>query len=212
MKRVLVVADRSLVAHAVPAAVSQTPGFQLVGVIDARTDMHARLIALHPDLIVVDDMRNRHMALSCLREAAASNPSTDTVLLTSDMSEAWLDDAFEAGADTVISTRIEPAALGTLLREVAHRRMMNRPRARRRTPGEVAPVDCPLTTRELEILVLAAEGMTNAKIAGRLWITQQTVKFHLSNTYRKLGVANRTQACRYAYVNALVRPDEPLAA
>ena len=49
---------------------------------------------------------------------------------------------------------------------------------------------------------------TNRRIAARLWVTEQTVKFHLSNTYRKLGVTNRTQATRYAYLNALVEPSE----
>jgi len=49
-----------------------------------------------------------------------------------------------------------------------------------------------------------AQGYTNGKIARELWVTEQTVKFHLSNTYRKLGVANRTEASRYAYVNDLM--------
>ena len=71
--------------------------------------------------------------------------------------------------------------------------------------------DCPLTQRELEILRLVAEGHTNGHIARQLWVTEQTVKFHLSNTYRKLGVANRTEASRYAYVHDLVSPREPLA-
>ena len=54
-----------------------------------------------------------------------------------------------------------------------------------------------LTPRELEILELVARGYTNAAIAKRLWVTEWTVKFHLANTYRKLGVSNRTQAARY---------------
>ena len=64
--------------------------------------------------------------------------------------------------------------------------------------------ECPLTDRELEILRLAAAGNTNSQIARELWVTEQTVKFHLSNTYRKLGVANRTEASRYAHVHDLV--------
>ena len=61
-----------------------------------------------------------------------------------------------------------------------------------------------LTARELEILALAAEGQANARIARALWVTEQTVKFHLSNVYRKLGVANRTEAARWAQRHGLV--------
>jgi DNA-binding CsgD family transcriptional regulator len=70
---------------------------------------------------------------------------------------------------------------------------------------------CPLTNRELEILKSVAEGHTNARIGRSLWVTEQTVKFHLSNIYRKLGVANRTEASRYALVNGLFGPS-PLPA
>jgi DNA-binding NarL/FixJ family response regulator len=63
-----------------------------------------------------------------------------------------------------------------------------------------------LTPRELEILALAAEGTGNKQIAQRLWVTEQTVKFHLSNVYRKLDVANRTEATRYAVQHGLVAP------
>ena len=66
------------------------------------------------------------------------------------------------------------------------------------TDGEV------LTRREVEILKLAAEGPSNAELARKLWVTEQTVKFHLSNIYRKLGVANRTEASRWAQVNGLL--------
>jgi DNA-binding NarL/FixJ family response regulator len=61
-----------------------------------------------------------------------------------------------------------------------------------------------LTPREIEILQLVAEGHSNSKLARMLWVTEQTVKFHLSNIYRKLGVANRTQASRFAYAHGLV--------
>ena len=61
-----------------------------------------------------------------------------------------------------------------------------------------------LTQRELELLRLVASGATNNRLAGQLFVTEQTVKFHLSNIYRKLGVANRTQASRFAYSHGLV--------
>ena len=61
-----------------------------------------------------------------------------------------------------------------------------------------------LTRRELEILKLVAEGHSNATLARMLWVTEQTVKFHLSNVYRKLEVTNRTEASRWAQVNGLL--------
>jgi DNA-binding NarL/FixJ family response regulator len=66
-----------------------------------------------------------------------------------------------------------------------------------------------LTQRELEILRLAAGGASNSRIASELWIAEQTVKFHLSNTYRKLGVANRTEASHYAHLAGLLGPARP---
>ena len=61
-----------------------------------------------------------------------------------------------------------------------------------------------LTPRELEILQLASSGNSNRGIAERLWVTEQTVKFHLSNVYRKLGVSNRTEASHLAHMDGLV--------
>ena len=65
-----------------------------------------------------------------------------------------------------------------------------------------------LTRRELEILTLVAEGHSNAQLARMLWVTEQTVKFHLSNIYRKLNVANRTEASRWAQLHGIL-PDAP---
>jgi DNA-binding NarL/FixJ family response regulator len=62
-----------------------------------------------------------------------------------------------------------------------------------------------LTEREAQILVAVARGLSNQAIARELWVTEQTVKFHLTNIYRKLRVANRTEAARYAYERGLVR-------
>jgi DNA-binding NarL/FixJ family response regulator len=77
-------------------------------------------------------------------------------------------------------------------------------------PQQTATEDSPgLTRRELEILRLVAEGHSNAQLARMLWVTEQTVKFHLSNVYRKLDVANRTEASRWAQVNGLLDAQQP---
>jgi DNA-binding NarL/FixJ family response regulator len=72
----------------------------------------------------------------------------------------------------------------------------------------VAREQSSLTSRELEVLQLVAGGATNGEIAQKLWVTEQTVKFHLSNVYRKLEVGNRTEASHYAYVNGLIGTPE----
>jgi DNA-binding CsgD family transcriptional regulator len=63
-----------------------------------------------------------------------------------------------------------------------------------------------LTRRELEILRLVAEGRPNREVAQILWVTDQTIKFHLANTYKKLGVRNRIEASHWAIARGLVRP------
>ena len=72
-----------------------------------------------------------------------------------------------------------------------------------------------LTRRELEILQLVAEGHSNSQLAKMLWVTEQTIKFHLSNIYRKLDVSNRTEASRWAQLHGILpatRVGEPSAA
>jgi DNA-binding NarL/FixJ family response regulator len=215
MKRLVIVADHSLVAHSIRLALKQTAGFQVVGVIDGRTSARSALLEMRPEVVLVDDMhdpradeaRDPDFALARLREAAEHVPAAQRLLLTLRMSEGWMNEVFEAGAHAVLSKSMHPVSLGTMLREVVRGNVVHR--FERRAPTPLA--DCPLTLREKEILGLVAEGATNAQIARMLWVTEQTVKFHLSNTYRKLGVANRTEASHYAHVNNLVTRVEALA-
>jgi|SRR5829696_1472115 len=201
MKRLVIVADHSFVVQAIRRALRQTTGFQVMGVLDGRRELAAGLSELAPEVLVVDDMQGRGDTLARLREAAELVPGAKRLLLTVDMGEPWLDEAFAAGADAVLSKSLHPVSMGTLLREISQGHVVQRYRSA--APRPVA-VDSPLTVREQEILSLAAEGHTNQRIASQLLVTEQTVKFHLSNTYRKLGVANRTEATRWAYEHALV--------
>ena len=203
MKRLMIVADHSLAVHAIRLAVRQTAGFRLVGFFDGRGSIRQALVDLRPDVVIVDDMQHNENSLARIREIADVTPDAKSLLLALRMDQDWLDEAFEAGVDAVVSKTVHPVSLGTLLREICQGTVALR------NQGRAAPAaedDCPLTTRELEILRLVAEGYTNGRIAAELWVTEQTVKFHLSNTYRKLGVANRTQASRYAHLHALTAP------
>lgn len=206
MKRLLIVADHTLVVHAIRLALRQTAGFLVVGFLDGRASLRAKLLELEPDVVLVDDMQNPGDASARLQEVAELLPDAKALLLTLDMTDDAIEEAFGAGAHAVLSKTIHPVALGTLLRETVRRNVVHR--YERARPAEE---ECPLTTRETEILSLAAQGYTNGRIARELWVTEQTVKFHLSNTYRKLGVTNRTEASHYAFVNDLVARQESLA-
>jgi DNA-binding NarL/FixJ family response regulator len=199
MKRLMIVADHSVVVQAIRLALRQTAGFQIVGFVDGRDSIRTSLAQLAPDMLVVDDMQDQDRTLARLREVASDLPDAKALLLTLRMDDEWLDAAFAAGVHAVVSKSMHPVSLGTLLRELANDRVV----MRHVSKTVVEAVDCPLTTREVEILKLVAEGYTNGRIARELWVTEQTVKFHLSNTYRKLGVSNRTQASRYAHLTAL---------
>jgi DNA-binding NarL/FixJ family response regulator len=208
MKRVLIMADHTLVVHAIRMALRQTAGFQIVGFVDGRLAADDPLVSLSPDVILVADMQDPADALARLREASELAPEAQCLLLTLDMDEERVSAAFDAGADAVVSKALHPVAFGTLLREIVQGNVVHRPRAR----AAGSPADCPLTNREVEILRLAAQGLTNGRIARDLWVTEQTVKFHLSNVYRKLGVSNRTEASRYAIQTDLLPRHEPIAA
>lgn len=206
VKRLVILADHTLVVAGIRQALRQTAGFQLVAVLDGRRGQSAVLRRLHPDVVVVDEMGRREDAIARLRETSAVAPQAMTMVLAAEMDDAWIEEALDAGGHAVLSKAVHAVTLGTLLRETAERHVVCR---FERTTVATGP--CPLTTRELEILQLAAQGRTNTAIARELWITEQTVKFHLSNVYRKLDVTNRTEASRYAYLHGLTTDAPPVA-
>jgi DNA-binding NarL/FixJ family response regulator len=208
MKRLVVVADHPMVVRAIRLALRHTAGFGVVATLDGRASVRARLAELRTEIVLVDEMCQRSDALARLREANEAAPEAKAVLLASGLDPGALDDAFEAGAHVVISRRLHPTTLGTLLREVVHGNVVHAPRAPRAAPEDVP---APLTSREREVLRLVAEGRTNGRVAEALSVSEQTVKFHLCNVYRKLGVGNRTEASRHADLHALVGQPPPVA-
>jgi len=202
VKRLMIVADNSFAAQSIRLALRQTSGFQVIGFIDGSVPIGPRIAELPADVVLVDDMQEPDRAIARLEEISTLLPEAKRIFLTIRMDDDTLNSAFEAGAEAVVSKAVHPVSLATLLREISRDAVIHAPR--RTSAGKSARNLCPLTDRELEILQLVARGYTNGKIARELWVTEQTVKFHLSNTYRKLGVANRTEASRYAHVNDLL--------
>jgi DNA-binding NarL/FixJ family response regulator len=166
------------------------------------------LLELAPDLIVAEIAIGSDSAsgLSWVRETSERH-RTKVVVLTTSTDAEYIDAALAAGAAAYVLKTAHPDDLCATVRQAFSHSIYLPPVGSRRTPAAAPPLrpeEHDLTRRELEILHLVAEGHSNAKLARMLWVTEQTVKFHLSNIYRKLGVSNRTEASRWAQLHGLL--------
>ena len=209
-RRVLVVANHPGIVYAVRRVLRQTAGFTLVGYVAGHGPIGPVVADACPDVVIVDDLGAPAEAVKRIAEVHRGLPSAKVILFVPDAGLDWLEDAVSAGAHAVLSKTIDPTSAGTLLREIVRGTVFHcladpAIRAGRvARESETAHESLGLTQRELELLRLVASGATNNRLARQLFVTEQTVKFHLSNIYRKLGVANRTQASRFAYAHGLV--------
>ena len=113
--------------------------------------------------------------------------------------------ALSGGAVAYVLKRAEPEDLASAIRQVFSRSLYLAGGEGLARVTATRPVDTAgLTRREREILQLVSQGNTNGQVARTLWVTEQTVKFHLANIFRKLNVTNRTQASRWAHAHGLV--------
>ncbi len=161
-----------------------------------------------PSLFVTEiEMGNGQMdGLECLSLAKQRAPELKVIVLSASGDGQYVDAALAAGAEAYVLKTAQADDLASAIRQafdhsVYLARGHNGKRQRSRESIEEA---WGLTRRELEILTLVAEGHSNAQLARMLWVTEQTVKFHLSNIYRKLSVSNRTEASRWAQVHGLL--------
>jgi DNA-binding NarL/FixJ family response regulator len=209
MKRLVVVADNPLIVGAIRSGIRDSGAFELLGYADPRKATAASIVQAGAELVLLDEADSSDVTITLIRNLKDHDDRIQVIVLTLQMKGEWLERAFESGADGAMSKAIHPAALSTMLRAMISGHIVHSPariRAVNRSRQPVATEHSSLTERELEILQLVASGATNSDIARQLWITHQTVKFHVSNVYRKLSVGNRTEACHYAHVNGLVAP------
>jgi NarL family two-component system response regulator LiaR len=193
-------------------------GIEVVGQASSRED-GIRLVEQHrPDVVVMELGGSEDDAgFALLRRARAAAADAKVIVVSDDAGFAAIETAFVEGASAYCKRSARPDDLAAAIRQSfeksiylpgvrsgagadpVHRRQMGH------EPAE-------LTRRELEILRLVAEGHSNSALARMLWVTEQTVKFHLSNVYRKLEVANRTEAARWAQLHGLLSPSSDTAA
>jgi DNA-binding NarL/FixJ family response regulator len=200
--RLLIVAEDAFTAESLRRCARGATNCTVIGYMSARRPCGLAIQQITPDVALVDDPATSDHALERIREIHGVAEHVRVILLTDRMDADRIAEATDAGVHAVIARSTSASSLGVLLREIAAGNVFHTFKAARATPR---PADtCGLTARELEILSLAASGAPNGRIASDLWVTEQTVKFHLSNVYRKLGVANRTQASSYAHMHGLV--------
>ncbi len=177
-------------------------------------DEGTRLIEeLQPEIVVAEISSDdpEEPGLTWLREIRRRFDHTKIIVLSSSDDASVINASLAVGVVAYVVKRAHPDDLAVAIRQAYEHSIYL---ANSNNHIEPTPINEPveqydLTRRELEILRLVAEGLSNAELAKMLWVTEQTVKFHLSNIYRKLNVSNRTEAGRWAQLNGLL-PVEPL--
>jgi DNA-binding NarL/FixJ family response regulator len=168
--------------------------------------------ARKPNLLILelDPLPDEPDGFDVIRQARALVPSLRAIALSAHHDTSHIDGALAAGAAAYVLKTAYPDDVASAVRQAFDHSVTlpATPRAHAATTSPPAAIASKtpggLTRRELEILRLLADGHSNSQLARMLWVTEQTVKFHLSNIYRKLGVANRTEASRWAQRNGLL--------
>ncbi len=196
-------------------------GARVVLKTSSSSDALATIERSQPQLLILelDPQPGEPDGFEVMRRAKTLAPTLRAIVLSAHHDTAHIDSALAAGAAAYVVKTAHPDDVASAVRQAFDHsvylaggpRPIGGPPAPS-TPAQTAESPGGLTRRELEILRLVAEGHSNSQLARMLWVTEQTVKFHLSNIYRKLGVSNRTEASRWAQLNGLLTQQQPPAA
>ena len=201
--KLVVADDHGLMVEAVKIALEGRSDFDIVGVAESGSQVLPIVQQTKPDLLLLDLRMPGVDGLACIRLLQARMPSLKIAVLSGLDSDEVAKEALRLGASAFISKSIDPAELPSAL-TAAYEKKVSEPIGRAE-PGQLPAVrEAGLTDRELEILRALGEGHSNREIAKLLWLAEQTVKFHLTNIYRKLCVGSRTEAVHWAYRHGLL--------
>lgn len=197
--RVILADDHELVLEGLRAVLQHEPDIEVIATATDGAQLLEAVRSLRPDMVVLDLRMPRVDGLTCLRIMREEGLDTRVLVLTAFDDPDSVRAAFELGADGFALKTEPPKMTVAAIREVYHGRMVFPRIAARWVMEKQERAKPPLSPREQEVLALVAEGLTNAQIAERLFIGEQTVKYHLRNIYQKLGVSTRTEAAAYYY-------------
>jgi DNA-binding NarL/FixJ family response regulator len=200
--RVVVCDDHELMRSALCAVLTPDEGLEVVGEAADGNAMLALVAAAEPDVVTLDLGLPGLDGLRCLELLRERHPDVATVVVSATDDPATIDAAFRRGAAAYALKSVNPLDLPATVRQAVEGSVF---RPDRSAGGTLEPSRATgLSEKEAVVLAELAKGHSNREIARTLWLSEQTVKFHLRNVYRKLGVANRTDALRLALERDLV--------
>jgi DNA-binding NarL/FixJ family response regulator len=205
--KVLIVDDHRLMLQAIRASLSRHEDIEIVGEADSGEKVLPLVGQTGPDAVLLDVRMPGMDGLTVLERLREQYPSIAVVMLSGIDDPVLVRAALERGAAAFVLKHVDSRDLGSALRQSVGGSIF-RP-LDLLNANQTAFEDAGLTKRELSILEELPAGGSNQEIAKRLFLAEQTVKFHLTNIYRKLGVATRTEALRHAYDHGLV--ERPLS-
>ena len=202
--RILIVDDHPVVRHGLRGMLGFKPGLEVVGEAEDGVEALLQARALQPDVILLDLMMPQKDGLAVIEEVKQENLETRILVLTSLTEDEKIFAALEAGALGCMLKDSSPAELVRAIRDVyrgelsLHPAIARRLLSKRGQPSANRAVPDALTEREVEVVKLMAQGLSNREIAEKLVISEQTVRGHVTNILSKLQLTNRTQVVLYA--------------
>ena len=203
---VLIADDHPLVIGGIRRALEGHDDIEVVGEAHSGPEVLAMVERRRPRLVLLDLNMPGVDGLGCIEQIAAAWPEVKMVVLSACDERLVINGALAAGASAYVVKSVMTMDLASVLRQASSGAVFHAATSQPQTGG-AAPDPEPqtgLTAREHAILEAVASGLTTAAISKQLWVSEHTVKFHLTNIYRKLGVPNRAGAIRYALAHQLV--------
>ena len=194
---VLVAEDHPLMIEAIKIVLAESEDFEVVGVTESGMGVAGLVEQVQPDLVLLDLELPELHGLDVVRSLSASDSPAQVVIFSAHDEPELIEAALRAGASAFITKRIDPRDLPAALRQALEPTLFQPVHSPALVDGKAAPVE--LTEREMDVLNALTDGLSNKAIGKRLWLSEQTVKFHLTSIYRKLGVSSRTEAIATAY-------------
>jgi len=205
--RVLIADDHRLIAEGIKRSLEEEPDFEVVAEAQTGSQVLPLIRRTNPDLVLLDLRMPGTDGLTSLEQIRRDHPSIKVVILSASSDQAVIQAALAKGASAYVLKSVNPVDLASTLRQVMEGSVFHAVGLPQHGSGSAA-AELGLTSREVSILNALARGLSNQAIGKELFVAEQTVKFHLTNIYRKLDAANRTEAVRLAYQRGII--DNPI--